>query len=163
MTIKKNALLAAAASALLAIAGTQGCSSDDVITGGAGDAGEAGEAPTAGTAGSVAQAGAVGEGGAAGATVGEGGAAGASEATQAELCDDFCAGEEIICAGDLQPYASAVDCLTECNGYARGTAGDTMGNTLDCRIYHLNAAMANAVTHCPHTGARPTAFCVNTK
>ena len=172
MTMKKNTLLVAAAAALLAIAGTQGCSSDDVTTGGAGDAGEAGEAPTAGTAGTVAQAGAVGEGGAAGATVseggaagevGEGGAAGAGEPTQADLCDDFCAGEEIICTGDLQPYASAADCLTECNGYARGTVGDTMGNTLDCRIYHLNAAMANAVTHCPHTGAQPTAFCVNTK
>lgn len=171
--MKKNALFAAAALSLLAIAGTQGCSSDDVTTGSAGDAGEAGEAATAGTAGtagSVAQAGAVGEGGASGATVGEGGAgvgeggaAGAGEATQAELCDDFCAGEEIICTGELQPYESAADCLSACNGYARGTKGDTTGNTLECRIYHLSAAQADAETHCQHTGAQPTAFCVNAK
>ncbi len=151
--------------------GAQACSSDSTSGGAAGEAGalgDAGDGPTAGSGGSTA-----GTGGDAGATAseagqggeapvtGEGGAGGEAELTQAELCDQFCTGEFVTCTGDLQQYTDEATCLTACNGYARGKVGDTTGNTLDCRIYHLNAAMAAADTHCPHTSATPTAFCVD--
>jgi len=35
----------------------------------------------------------------------------------------------------------------------------TSGNTLDCRLYHLESAYVSdtaAITHCPHTGAVST-------
>lgn len=82
--------------------------------------------------------------------------------TQAELCESFCTDEFKTCTGDLQQYDDLADCAAKCNQFARGSVGDTTGNTLDCRIYHLNAAATvSASTHCPHTSADPTAFCVD--
>lgn len=163
MTKKNSVLLTTAAVAMLAVLGMQGCSdstSDDV--GGAGKSGGAGEAGEVGEAGSGATAGSVGEGGAAGAVAGAagaGGEAGAVELTQPELCQQFCEAGEIICMGDLQQYDNLAGCLSACTTFVRGTPGDTTGNTLDCRIYHLNAAMTDAVTHCPHTQETPTGPC----
>jgi hypothetical protein len=164
MNKKNSVLLTTAAVALLAVLGVQGCSdsTDDVGgdgkaggAGAAGDVGEAGAAPTAGTGGTV------GEAGAGGAAAGAGGEAGAAELTQPELCQQFCEAEEIVCAGDLQQYDNLAGCLSACTTYVRGTPGDTTGNTLDCRIYHLNAAMDNATVHCPHTSETPTDFCID--
>ena len=176
--MNKNIKLLVSVSSLvmLACAGLQGCGSDSdsgptAGAAGKGLAGAAGEAGAAGTA-SIGEAGAggtsssgggaAGEGGSGDLFAGAGGEGGAVELTQAELCTKFCADELTTCTAALYPYADNAACLTACNGYARGEVGDTAGNTLDCRIYHLNAAATvNATAHCPHTGATPTAFCVD--
>ncbi len=170
--MNKKLVFLTCALGLSGLIGAQACSSDSTGGGGgAGDAGAAGESAAAGKGGGTSNAGAggeagavtgaAGEGGDVGASAGAGGEGGAAELTQAELCDQFCTGEFVTCTGELQQYADEATCLTACNGYARGTVGDTMGDTLDCRIYHLNAAMALPTTHCPHTSATPTAFCVD--
>ena len=170
--IKNWKLFFGVSSALLVpVSALQGCSSTDLVSdiptaGAAGesasDAGAAGETgtPNAGSGGASA--------GAAGATgdAGDGGmsAAGGSNEplTQAELCEKFCTDEFVTCTGDLQQYATLEDCAAECNQFARGVEGAQSGNTLDCRIYHLNAAATvNAMVHCPHSAATPTAPCVN--
>jgi hypothetical protein len=90
---------------------------------------------------------------------------GGSGNDQPALCAQFCDDEASICTDDLQQYTDQANCLAECSGWSRGLEGDTTGNTLDCRIYHLAAAAGSApdaaVTHCPHTGAHPQLFCLD--
>lgn len=142
-------------------------------TGGADRGGTSGTSGTAGTSNTS-------EGGASGAAPnGEGGAsplpsnggappdpepgAGGAANDQSALCEKFCDDEATICTGDLTQYADRASCLTDCSGYDRGAEGDTTGNNLECRIYHLAVAGGSdadaAVVHCPHTGAYPTSYC----
>ena len=174
MTKNLRLVFGASSLLLLTLAGIQGCTTDDLSgdMGGDGTAGAAGDGSSnAGAGGSVeAEGGATsaggaggdesaGTGGAGGASAGAGGEGGAVELTQAELCETFCLDEADTCTGDLSQYADLEECAAKCNQFARGTVGDTSGDTLDCRIYHVNAAKTDADTHCPHIGATPTAGC----
>jgi hypothetical protein len=87
----------------------------------------------------------------------------------ADPCEAFCELDTALCGSMANPpYTSAVACETACDmgadaGYAYLTGGDAgdisfeSGNTLNCRIYHLEAAYEPAnqpaamTTHCPHT------------
>lgn len=94
-------------------------------------------------------------------------------------CSAFCLLDIAFCTpGEgLFPYASAADCKTQCMAYSYlvsadqtdpSTAGDILflaGDTLNCRVYHLESAYdpavaTNKTTHCPHT-AQVSATCVN--
>lgn len=83
---------------------------------------------------------------------------------QTSPCAQFCAAEAATCINSNQQYGDTPTCLANCAGYALGTVGDTLGDTLACRVYHVGAAACSApgsaATHCPHTGLHPTAFCV---
>lgn len=99
-------------------------------------------------------------------------------------CEDFCAIVTSYCTPDggfapesgTPPYASSADCLTSCPGFAGiadsgsavvivdgspntssySSAGPFSGNTLDCREYHLGAALQSTMLqqmHCNHPGA----------
>jgi hypothetical protein len=76
-------------------------------------------------------------------------------------CAAFCKQDIALCGGQTTPpYASQADCETKCAAYpyVAATGGDTAltsGNTMQCRLYHLEAAYgggAATTTHCPHTG-----------
>lgn len=67
----------------------------------------------------------------------------------------FCADNVATCAGT---YTDAAACETICAGFADG---DTSGNTLACRVYHLGAAASDAATHCPHTAEDGGGVCVD--
>jgi hypothetical protein len=73
-------------------------------------------------------------------------------------CADFCAGEIVTCA---DTYADEAACLAECGNWVCGAEGDTAGDTLGCRVYHLGAAQTDAATHCPHTAADGGGVCVD--
>jgi hypothetical protein len=100
-------------------------------------------------------------------------------------CDDFCNLATTFCVADAgfdgsPPFASLGDCTTACAmfpmiGGDSGSAiilsdggdaatsynanGPASGNTLDCREYHLGAALSGGPgsalqnTHCPHPAA----------
>ena len=76
-----------------------------------------------------------------------------------DACTAFCEGVKTVCTGTLAPYASDADCKTACGKFAVGSgplAAATSGDTLLCRVYHLEAAAVSAtaaMTHCAHTGA----------
>jgi hypothetical protein len=160
MTKNIKLFLSCGAVAVLGALALQGCSStgDDTSTPAGGSAGTG----TGGSSTGGSSTGGKGGGSEAGAT----GEAGASAETQADLCTEFCAAEDVTCGtADLKQYPDTATCMTDCAGYALGTAGDTTGNTLECRIYHVGAAAGSAAgsatLHCPHTGPNPTAFCVD--
>lgn len=78
---------------------------------------------------------------------------------QPQQCHDFCILDLALCLDAGAPYATVNDCLTQCGTYPysldAGDTANTSGNTLNCRIYHLESAYlggGNVTTHCPHTG-----------
>jgi hypothetical protein len=55
------------------------------------------------------------------------------------------------CTGTNAVYDAAT-CMTKCAMIpTNGHANDTSGNTIQCRIYHLDAAAADPMLHCPHS------------
>jgi hypothetical protein len=74
-------------------------------------------------------------------------------------CTSFCETDLAICTGTNAAYTSMADCMTKCAAYTY-TAGESITadqskNTLNCRVYHLQAASlgaGNLTVHCPHTG-----------
>jgi hypothetical protein len=79
-------------------------------------------------------------------------------------CTVYCGLATTVCTGANQLYANMGACTTACNGIAiTGKPGDTTGNTVQCRIYHLGAASADAAAatlHCPHANLTASANCV---
>lgn len=69
-------------------------------------------------------------------------------------CTYYCTNITANCTGTDAQYTDMADCMTSCTdaAWTAGTAGDTTGNTLGCRIYHTLAAATAATTHCPHAG-----------
>ena len=76
-------------------------------------------------------------------------------------CDVYCREARNNCTDGNQIYANDQVCATACAGLTTtGTPGATTGNTVQCRIYHLNAAATDPNTHCPHGKVESTA-CVD--
>lgn len=84
-----------------------------------------------------------------------------------DLCVPYCLLDQALCSGmSPPPYANESACRTACATFPYlqpADAGDLsftgMSETLNCRLYHLEAAYdptnsAAASTHCPHTGVR---------
>jgi hypothetical protein len=78
-----------------------------------------------------------------------------------ERCVAFCQLDIAYCgAGDTSqfPYTNETDCTTACAAYAytamTRVSADENQDTLNCRLYHLEAAYVDDQargTHCPHT------------
>lgn len=84
-----------------------------------------------------------------------------------KLCDVYCQLAKQNCTGSNALYTGATadtDCQTACGKFdTSGNPGDTTGNTLYCRLYHLSVAgesSALATQHCPH-GLTSSAVCVS--
>jgi hypothetical protein len=85
-------------------------------------------------------------------------------------CDDFCSAALHFCGA--MSYASMDECTAACNAdggfpgfpYLIGDASDLQagGNTLNCRIYHLqNFLFTSDPVHCTHIAADGGGVCVN--
>jgi mono/diheme cytochrome c family protein len=70
----------------------------------------------------------------------------------ATLCDTYCTLAENHCTGDNAIGWGGEDCQTVCAGYNMGGSnGDTSGDSVQCRIYHLgDPAAGDPAVHCPH-------------
>jgi hypothetical protein len=80
-----------------------------------------------------------------------------------DACEAFCNLDTTYCSGATSAYdAGFSGCLGVCNpnngyGYLVADAGDltlSSGDTLNCRLWHLESAYASpteATFHCPHT------------
>ena len=79
-------------------------------------------------------------------------------------CDNYCQLVQKNCTDANSQYNNDAECMTACAAFGdTGTPGVGDYDTVQCRLYHAGApAAADPATHCPHTGAEPTAFCVDT-
>ncbi len=81
-------------------------------------------------------------------------------------CENYCDLAEKNCTGGDALFADNGSCMSTCNGYSDdGAPGDTGGDTVQCRIYHLGVAgngdAGGATTHCPHGDADGGGVCVD--
>lgn len=77
-------------------------------------------------------------------------------------CENYCELAMTHCDAGNALYANQGECETACADFAEtGAPGDADGDTVQCRIYHLGAAIADAATHCPHAGEDGGGVCVN--
>jgi hypothetical protein len=67
-------------------------------------------------------------------------------------CADYCTKVMAACTAGLQQYANATDCMNSCQHFMLGATGMTSANTVGCRVYHAEAAVADPTTHCAHAG-----------
>jgi hypothetical protein len=75
----------------------------------------------------------------------------------ASNCAGWCEANLAQCSGaNPQIYPDQATCVADCTGFPVADGGDnvnanTSGNTLNCRLYHLEAAYTTPMLHCPHT------------
>ncbi len=75
-------------------------------------------------------------------------------------CENYCALYATGCA-DFSKYANDQDCLSQCKQWPEGIAGETAGDSLGCRLYHVGVAnQVDANVHCPHAGPTGADVCV---
>ena len=73
----------------------------------------------------------------------------------------YCTTIMTACSGSNQQYDAMENCMGACATYTIGTAADTGGNTLGCRLYHAHNALTDPVTHCIHAGPSGGGVCGN--
>ncbi len=75
-----------------------------------------------------------------------------------ENCQIYCADAKANCVGKNALYDNDEDCFATCSILKDRAAeeGRVAGNTLQCRIYHVDVAASNPATHCPHASLMST-------
>lgn len=81
------------------------------------------------------------------------GTSGGPGSTMAATCDDYCATYLTACVDGNATYADEAECLSTCDGFPKGSPGETSGDSLECRAYHAVAATGDPDTHCAHASA----------
>lgn len=74
-------------------------------------------------------------------------------------CNDYCTAVMNACQGSQAQYQTKDECLTACQFFPVGTAGDTTGDTLGCRAYHAVLAATLPNPHCWHAGPYGSSVC----
>jgi hypothetical protein len=67
-------------------------------------------------------------------------------------CNTYCASLMATCTGPNAQYGDLQRCLNACPLLQTGTAADTSGNTLGCRMNHLTLAQASPNPECWRAG-----------
>lgn len=87
--------------------------------------------------------------------------------TGANVCGSWCEGYCSLalgaCTGDDAIYGTMDECMTACAALDdHGNLGDTSGDTVQCRLYHLGVAIRTGDTamHCPHAAPDGGGMCV---
>jgi hypothetical protein len=75
-----------------------------------------------------------------------------SGAVAAPDCSTYCTRIATNCTDVNSQYSSMETCMASCSHFPVGTAADTAGNTLGCRVYHAGNAATDPATHCIHAG-----------
>ncbi|HUJ59898.1 MAG TPA: hypothetical protein VLX92_15445 [Kofleriaceae bacterium] len=74
-------------------------------------------------------------------------------------CTTYCNIIQGACTGANGQYSSMDTCVASCSHFPMGTAADTSGDTLGCRIYHAMNAVTDPNTHCIHAGPSGGGVC----
>jgi hypothetical protein len=87
----------------------------------------------------------------------DGGVVTCGTASREMLCTSYCQGMGMICTGANAQFRNADECRAACNApassWACGTAGQTSGNSLYCRLAHMAlAGVGGAAVECPNAG-----------
>jgi hypothetical protein len=81
------------------------------------------------------------------------GPTGGTAAQCGEICESFCTIALAACTDANAAYDDMQDCMDACEDFETEDAydaGDTTGNTIECRMYHATVASTTPAVHCPH-------------
>lgn len=74
-------------------------------------------------------------------------------------CPSYCGTITTACTGTLAQFSSMQNCLDTCGTWTMGTAGEMTGNTLACRVTHVDLAKTGPDVHCEHAGPAGAGQC----
>ena len=66
----------------------------------------------------------------------------------AAACMAYCTTMTTNCTGANAQYSSLENCMDVCASLDEGALGQTTGNTLGCRLYHVGAAATGSTPGC---------------
>lgn len=76
-------------------------------------------------------------------------------------CSEYC-GIYMDACPDFSEYANEQHCMDHCAQWPLGIAGETAGDSLGCRTYHVTVASStDPELHCPHAGPSGMHICVD--
>lgn len=75
------------------------------------------------------------------------------------LCDEYCFDALSYCTGDYELYATSEACQDACADMPIGEPGLEYGNSIECRIIHLESARSDPQGHCEHAAEVPNGGC----
>ena len=84
-------------------------------------------------------------------------------ATCGDWCEVYCAAALQVCTGSNALYADMAECMTACSPLDDTADIDvTDGDSVQCRLYHLSAAVLedDPALHCPHAAEDGGGVCV---
>ena len=83
--------------------------------------------------------------------------------SQAALCTRYCDLARAHCTQREALFSTVDQCQQACLKYpTTGKDGATEGDSVQCRIYHLEVAQGDPVTHCPHGSPSGGGVCADT-
>jgi hypothetical protein len=107
-----------------------------------------------------------GQGAEPGAEGGEGGTSAVAPTAGAgggsdSLCATYCSQVQDGCTGDFAVYTSDSTCLGVCGALPAGSAGDEIGDTVECRLRQVTNAVETGEPdqHCPKAGPGGDGVC----
>jgi hypothetical protein len=78
--------------------------------------------------------------------------AGGTDTEPETPCQQYCRVITEACLGDDAQYTDLDACLAACPLFPEGTVGDTVGNSLNCRLTQALRASSEPVTYCTWAG-----------
>lgn len=82
------------------------------------------------------------------------------ECAALELCETMCFSALTYCMGENAIFDSTAECVEACRDMASGRPSDEDSNSVYCRISHLEDALADPETHCPHAAVDAPEGCI---
>ncbi len=74
-------------------------------------------------------------------------------------CAHYCRVVQTACVEQYQVYDDEQQCLATCAALPLGEYGETIENTVGCRIYHAYSALNAPAAHCSHAGPAGDGHC----
>src|SRR5262249_55562095 len=74
-------------------------------------------------------------------------------------CPAYCAAIHLNCTGPNLQFSTNDRCLNACATYPVGSASDTSGDTLGCRLHEVAAAHSDPDPHCVNAGPGGNGVC----
>jgi len=77
------------------------------------------------------------------------------------LVDPYCFLAQTYCSGPNELFGDLAECISTAQSYGvTGNLGDYTGDTIQCRLYHLELAAGDPAVHCPHASPGGAGVCI---
>jgi hypothetical protein len=86
-------------------------------------------------------------------------AAGGTGDDEPALCERYCLTVTESCSGTFAVYTSLATCREVCRALPPGQAGDTRGNSVECRLHAARVASNEPAHYCPTAGPGGNGVC----